>query len=65
VISFKCENMSPKKNYVLDIEKEIECLICYSIMKDPEEITVCGHSFCKSCLKDVLQMARRNKTELQ
>lgn len=34
-------------------QKELECLVCYSMMLDPTT-TCCGHTFCRGCLVRVM-----------
>ncbi|XP_004639922.1 tripartite motif-containing protein 59 [Octodon degus] len=37
-----------------NFEDELMCPICYSIFEDPR-ILPCSHTFCKSCLENILQ----------
>ncbi|KFO33681.1 tripartite motif-containing protein 59 isoform X2 [Fukomys damarensis] len=37
-----------------NFEDELTCPICYSIFEDPR-VLPCSHTFCKSCLENILQ----------
>ena len=42
-------------SFVEEIPKQIdiECPICLNILRDPHQVTCCGHNFCESCIKKV------------
>ncbi|XP_028922737.1 tripartite motif-containing protein 59 [Ornithorhynchus anatinus] len=37
-----------------NLEEELTCSICYSIFEDPR-VLPCSHTFCRTCLENVLQ----------
>lgn len=39
-------------------DADVECGLCLDAPEDPV-ITPCGHTFCRSCIKDSLQQERR------
>ena len=38
-----------------DLERLLECSICSEVMREPSSL-LCGHSFCRSCLKSALRL---------
>ena len=51
--------MASSKDYVKDMEKLVECGICLDRLNNPKDL-ICSHSFCKSCIEDILEF-RPNK----
>ncbi len=41
-----------------NISKEYECLICLDLFVEPST-TICGHTFCKSCLMKYLEKEQK------
>lgn len=37
-----------------DQAERLTCPVCHEIMKDPTDVTACGHSFCEECISDWL-----------
>ena len=42
-------NKVGKKLSPLDIES-LKCSSCQKLLRDPQQLTGCGHRYCKSCL---------------
>ncbi|XP_011408179.1 PREDICTED: TNF receptor-associated factor 5-like, partial [Amphimedon queenslandica] len=42
-------------SFVEEVPKqiEIECPVCLNILTDPQQVSCCGHNFCKSCIERV------------
>lgn len=38
------------------LEEDLTCSVCYSLFKDPR-VLPCSHTFCKSCLDNLLQVS--------
>lgn len=34
------------------LDKRYECQICLLILRDPVQLSECGHRFCKQCLDE-------------
>ena len=34
------------------VDKKYECQICLLILRDPVQLSECGHRFCKLCIND-------------
>ena len=47
----------------LDIEEHLNCALCLSTFVNPEEISVCGHTFCKKCIARVTENAEQENEE--
>ncbi|XP_010898523.2 tripartite motif-containing protein 59 isoform X2 [Esox lucius] len=39
-----------------NLEEDLTCSVCYSLFADPR-VLPCSHTFCKSCLENVLQVS--------
>ncbi len=39
-----------------NLEEDLTCSVCYSLFSDPR-VLPCSHTFCKSCLDNVLQVS--------
>lgn len=39
-----------------NLEEDLTCSVCYSLFNDPR-VLPCSHTFCKSCLENVLQVS--------
>uniref|UniRef100_A0A672NY83 Tripartite motif containing 59 n=1 Tax=Sinocyclocheilus grahami TaxID=75366 RepID=A0A672NY83_SINGR len=39
-----------------DLEEDLTCSVCYALFSDPR-VLPCSHTFCRSCLKNVLQVS--------
>lgn len=35
-----------------------ECVVCFNIFNDPY-ITICGHTFCKECISEVVNIQHK------
>lgn len=47
-------NQLRQQKFIPDsLRKELECLVCLEIIKEPT-LTKCGHSFCNDCIRKVL-----------
>lgn len=38
------------------LEEDLTCSVCYSLFSDPR-VLPCSHTFCKTCLDNVLQVS--------
>ena len=38
-----------------DVDRDYICIICELPMREPQLIPKCGHSFCKTCLEEVIR----------
>ena len=41
-------------DFIGEVHNDLMCAICYLPMKDPQQISACGHCMCQSCLDKVL-----------
>ncbi len=48
MIGFECEFVEQPPKYL-----QSECPICLLILRDPYQVTCCGKSFCKACIKSI------------
>lgn len=39
--------------FVEDLEKNYECIVCYSALREPVQLSECGHRFCMSCFEQM------------
>uniref|UniRef100_A0A673HCG1 Tripartite motif containing 59 n=1 Tax=Sinocyclocheilus rhinocerous TaxID=307959 RepID=A0A673HCG1_9TELE len=39
-----------------DLEEDLTCSVCYALFSDPR-VLPCSHTFCRSCLENVLQVS--------
>lgn len=39
-----------------NLEEDLTCSVCYSLFSDPR-VLPCSHTFCKSCLDNLLQVS--------
>ncbi len=46
-------------------EVQIECSICFQILKDPQIMTCCGYRFCQECIKRVTHACPLCKEAIQ
>ena len=43
------------ENFVNTLPDEYQCLVCHLALRDPHQITGCGHRFCKLCLQNCMR----------
>ncbi|XP_008296737.1 tripartite motif-containing protein 59 [Stegastes partitus] len=57
---FPPQTLSPEPEFLVSImdnlEEDLTCSVCYSLFSDPR-ILPCSHTFCKSCLDNLLQVS--------
>ena len=48
--------MASKRGYDVEpvnaVDGKYECQICMLILRDPVQLSECGHRFCKSCMNN-------------
>ena len=48
--------MASKRGYDVEllnaVDRKYECQICLLILRDPVQLSECGHRFCKSCMNN-------------
>ena len=45
--------------FVSEIPDELQCLICTSAARDPQQVDCCGKVFCRTCLRKLKRSAHR------
>ena len=40
---------------VQELLAELSCQLCHSLYSDPHVVPICGHTFCRECIYDVLE----------
>ena len=41
--------------FVDEVPDKLRCSICLLPLKDPVQVTKCGHRFCKGCIDPILR----------
>ena len=41
--------------FVGELDKSLECPVCFSALRDPVQVVPCGHRVCESCLEPILR----------
>ena len=47
-----------------EVDKAFECPVCLVILREPVQVTPCGHRVCKSCLEPILRWAKMQNKQL-
>ena len=52
-------DMASKRGYDVEpisvVGRSFECQICLLILRDPVQLSECGHRFCKLCMNDHIE----------
>ncbi|KAG7215612.1 hypothetical protein INR49_022138 [Caranx melampygus] len=49
----------PQVSTMENLEEDLTCSVCYSLFSDPR-VLPCSHTFCKTCLDNLLQVSTNN-----
>ena len=41
--------------FTAPLDKSFECPICWNALRDPVQVTPCGHRVCQSCLEPIMR----------
>ncbi|KXJ17712.1 TNF receptor-associated factor 4 [Exaiptasia diaphana] len=44
--------------FVNAVDKCFECPVCLTVLRDPVQVTPCGHRVCKTCIQPILRNKR-------
>ena len=42
-------------DFIGEVNNDFLCVICLFPMRDPQQISACGHCMCKTCLDKLLE----------
>ena len=41
--------------FTVPLDKSFECPVCWNALRDPVQVTPCGHRVCQSCLEPIVR----------
>ena len=50
--------------FVDEVHEELKCAVCHLVLRDPIQLSECGHRFCRGCLRSLEKYAERLHTPL-
>ena len=59
LIHVKMDDGGFEANFVDKVPDNLKCVICHFALKDPVQIALCGHRFCKSCFDNLKDYSER------
>ena len=60
----KIESEGYDATFVNEVDEELKCAVCHLVLRDPIQLSECGHRFCHGCLRGLEKYAERLHTPL-